>query len=400
MRTAILHIGTEKTGTTTIQAFLEQNRDRLPSLGFVYPSSCGVQKSQNLLFHSMPEERCEDIHLAAGLETIERRARFKEEFRRAFAAEMEGLPDGVRTVIFSDEHCHSRLTDKRDIARLHGLLAPFFDELRVIVYLRRQDQLATSLYSTVVRGGETREAVLPAVDSASNYYNYQLLLERWAEVFSEGMVSPRVFDRKTFVGGDLVQDFAAACGLGDTRRLERPADRNEGITAAAQEFLRHLNLLDPPSADGTRAADRVLLEELIFRKLTGAGRRPSRDAAIRFRSLFDESNERVRQRWFPRRSSLFDDDFSMYPVDEEGGSGFGDAVVVSTVIIRALEAELAFRCGWIARMKKDRKGAEVSLRAALALDPDHEGARRMLEKVAKRTPARGLTLFRRGGRRG
>ena len=42
------------------------------------------------------------------------------------------------------------------MARLHALLAPLFDSVRVLVYLRRQDEAAVSHHSTALRaGGET-----------------------------------------------------------------------------------------------------------------------------------------------------------------------------------------------------------------------------------------------------
>ena len=389
MRTAIIHIGTEKTGTTTVQAFLELNRDRLPGLGFAFPRSSGTHKSQNLVICALPDGKGEDILLSNGLDAAEKRARHQAETPRRLAEELQALPPHVHTVIFSDEHCHSRLTQESDVARLRGLLAPFFDRLKVFVYLRRQDQLATSLYSTSVRCGETRAAVLPPVDAASPYFNYQLLLERWAAVFSESMVAPRLFDRRAFVAGDLIEDFATACGLSGTHRLERPADRNEEIAATAQEFLRHLNMRAPWTADGTGTAGRRLLEGLAVSELKGAGRRPPRDAAIRFAALFDRSNEEVRRRWFPARSSLFGDDFSMYPEHEAEDFGFADAVDVSGAIMAALAAEVAFGRGRLAQDRKDWAEAEANLRGALELDPSHAGARRMLEKLAPKRAAVG-----------
>lgn len=42
MKTFTLHIGTEKTGTTTLQSFLSKNRDALSKQGIIYPKSPGI----------------------------------------------------------------------------------------------------------------------------------------------------------------------------------------------------------------------------------------------------------------------------------------------------------------------------------------------------------------------
>lgn len=43
-----LHIGTEKTATTTIQSFLSLNRKRLREYGYFYPESIGFLNHSSL----------------------------------------------------------------------------------------------------------------------------------------------------------------------------------------------------------------------------------------------------------------------------------------------------------------------------------------------------------------
>lgn len=43
---AYLHIGTEKTGTTTIQTFLSSNRLLLQKYGYIFPKTIGSNGSQ------------------------------------------------------------------------------------------------------------------------------------------------------------------------------------------------------------------------------------------------------------------------------------------------------------------------------------------------------------------
>ena len=53
-----VHIGTGKAGSSSIQAFCRENRDRLGELGVLYPSSPGVARHGKLgLYLKSDEER-------------------------------------------------------------------------------------------------------------------------------------------------------------------------------------------------------------------------------------------------------------------------------------------------------------------------------------------------------
>jgi len=49
MKKAILHIGTEKTGTTSIQLYLYENRARLARQGYLFPETCDYLSSRKLV---------------------------------------------------------------------------------------------------------------------------------------------------------------------------------------------------------------------------------------------------------------------------------------------------------------------------------------------------------------
>src|SRR5687768_8498632 len=98
MRTAILHIGTEKTGTTTIQEFLTLNRAALAALGWAYPTCCGRNGCHRLAMYAMNVERCEDLHLQLDLDSEEKRRSFNAEVKEHFLREISALPHGIHTV--------------------------------------------------------------------------------------------------------------------------------------------------------------------------------------------------------------------------------------------------------------------------------------------------------------
>jgi hypothetical protein len=91
----------------------------------------------------------------------------------------------VRIIILPSEHCHSHLLDTAEVARVAALLARYVDRVEMLVYLRRQDRVAISVRSTVLKGGQIAPPVLPPINENDRYYNYAALLERWSAVSGE-----------------------------------------------------------------------------------------------------------------------------------------------------------------------------------------------------------------------
>jgi hypothetical protein len=137
-RRAILHIGTEKTGTTAIQGVLARSRAALLERGFAYPKSTGQGNHVQLAFYAAEGRIARIAHLyeRGGVSS----ACVVETYPAELEAEVAALPGSVHTLLFSTEHCHSRLHDE-GVGRLKALLDRFCDDYRTVVYLRRQDEL-------------------------------------------------------------------------------------------------------------------------------------------------------------------------------------------------------------------------------------------------------------------
>ena len=167
MRRAILHVGTEKTGSTSIQAFLAGNIPLLAKHGIAYLPCCGLPASQRLVAAALVAGEQDHLAASLGLPAAELSLERKSRFRARLATELAGLPARIHTVLFSSEHLHSRLIDQGSVQRLHDLVAPLVDEVAVLVYLRRQDRLAVSRHTTAVLHGAGDDAVFPAVARAT-----------------------------------------------------------------------------------------------------------------------------------------------------------------------------------------------------------------------------------------
>ncbi|HUB49103.1 MAG TPA: hypothetical protein VMB73_29355 [Acetobacteraceae bacterium] len=320
MRSAILHIGTEKTGTTTLQHMLAARRTELMEFGFCFAAAPGCANHVALALFAAPENMPGDYDIPSKQE-----GGFDEAmFARHFSAELAALPDHAHTVIYSSEFCHSRLIEDSQVAKLAVLLRRHFASVRVLVYLRRQDELACSMYSTLLRIGDTGLELLPNVPNAgdalnnlrdltwAHYFDYEGLLDRYARAFGKHCIEPRIFAPDRFVGGNLVSDFLAACGLPDWLGEGMPS-RNRAIPAAGQHFLVRLNGYHANANPSMPPEARDVCTAILESNLRGRPRFPARVDAERFYARYRAANERVRAAWFPKQPRLFAEDFSQYP---------------------------------------------------------------------------------------
>jgi len=299
----ILHIGTEKTGTTTLQNFLAVNRPALRQLGYVFPSTIGMPGNRHLVTYAENDDRPDGVRRRLGIATaadLERHRRKVEKLLHREAAAADAC-----VLLLSSEHCHSRLQSEEEVRRLHSLLAETCQQVSVKVYLRPQHELAISHYSTFLRAGYSGVPVLPAAASDMAYYDYQQLLDRWARVFGEANLAARIYCRKELRHGDIRADFLHQLGLDSGSFIQTP-DSNRALSGEAQALLEKFNPQLPESERG-RIVRR--LEEIG----TTPGARPSRSQVEQFLGQFSKSNEEVRKRWFQDRDRLFDVDLSAYP---------------------------------------------------------------------------------------
>lgn len=320
-RRILLHIGTEKTGSTAIQSALAAARPLLPAHGFALPESPGLPAHQMLAVHAADPERLGGLwHLVPEGRLEEARARFAE----AFAAEMAALPASVHSVILTSEHLHSRVTSEAAIARLAALLAPHAARIEVLCWLRRQDRLAVSAYSTALRNGAAGRAMFPTHPAQlERYFDYDALTRRWAAVFGEDAIRLRIHGPGEPAEADAARDAFDAFGLPAAllppapERLNR-ASRAEDLVLlrAANEAMERLALARglPPDAF---AALRERLRRHVHAAPPGHGLRPSRAEAMAFLDRFREGNAAVCARHLPGRAALFDEDFSEYPEQAE-----------------------------------------------------------------------------------
>ena len=326
-RRAIIHVGTEKTGTTSLQAALATNRDMLRGHGILFPSSPGKLNHTRLVAASEDDDVIDNIkaHLMAARRESE--ARLRRTFHADFQKELNSGADW-HTLVLSSELIHSRLHTRSEIERLLSHVRGIVDEIVIVAVLRRQDQLAVSRFSTAIRAGhdgfddvfgdiaEHAFKRLPPrrdVSDWTQYYDYAALLDRFGPFVARDNILVRLYE----VDGqrtDPVQMLAGVLNIDPVEFADSGPDLNPAMSAEAQFVISKLNRRIPPHLPtGRRNEEFVALKRRIEAEMTGPARKVPRADAQEFLRRFTASNERLRKTYFPNRPTLFDEDFSHYP---------------------------------------------------------------------------------------
>ncbi|HZZ80281.1 MAG TPA: hypothetical protein VFE62_17345, partial [Gemmataceae bacterium] len=206
-----LHIGTEKTGTSSVQNFLAANRARLAHMGILYPETPGAKNHTGLAAAAQDVTDTGPLRKTLGLQNRNDVEAYRAKLIEGLKEEYRG--GAFKTVIMSNEHCSSRLLRDEEVQWLKDILAPHFEKIRIVVYLRRQDDYLLSIYSTAVKSGSVRPLEVPPLRSAAARYDYWPFLSRWARVFGRDAIVCRKFERATLKNGDVIDDLLSVIGV-------------------------------------------------------------------------------------------------------------------------------------------------------------------------------------------
>ena len=202
-------------------------------------------------------------------------------------------------MIFSDETLFGSPTPM--LEELRRLTDEIGRSLRVVVYLRRQDDHLVSRYQQNVKVGEIRRLADRTMHlDLSSTYDYAERLARLERVLEPTELVVRRLERSAFRRGSLFDDFLEAAGVelpvGD---LEVSEEFNISLAAESVEFLRLLNLRRVHS-EGARVG--VMDNRELVRRLAEAGSGPTLtlpDADLdEFMERWREGNDQVARRHF------------------------------------------------------------------------------------------------------
>jgi hypothetical protein len=317
-----LHAGVPRTGTTTIQFFLDVNRRPLRSRGFFYAGPTNLNSyGQELGFWQ--EDR-----LRGGLEEIKRQAK----------------NDGASGVLWSNEGLATDffVRDPKCLELVRRELPA--SRYRVVIYLRRQDHFLRSAY--LQWGIKFKDYPGPALDfnawmqrwlgdqfqcireAGLDYFS---LLQPWIDVFGRENVVIRAFEKEQFVDGSLLHDFCGAADIAAEECTFRIPNRNVSFSMELYDMLRMYSAAFTDSSRSRKMATFIEAEGLdkfyssdLFSKFTIPAQ-----CRLEILRRCEESNRKVAEELLGRENGVLF--YEPWPAPEEPYQAYGGLITEKLV---------------------------------------------------------------------
>ncbi len=232
-KTALLHIGTPKTGTTSIQQFLTRAEATGSLRPYRYPLWRGDHNQFKLAWVYLPYERL-PAHLREG---------YQEEARESYRRFLWDQLRSSRGALISWEGLGNHFAPS-DVARLRSDLESLgFREFHILLYVRDSADMYLSRTNELLKSPHYRESV---VDPVSFKYEFRRMAETWEEVFP-GRLMVRRFpaDPELDVLDDFADQLKMLLGI-DLPRL--PVRANATLSAEAMQILHEYRQTPGPDA--------------------------------------------------------------------------------------------------------------------------------------------------------
>lgn len=310
LSTLYLHIGLEKTGTTSIQAFLDDNRkELLARAGLWVAQSLGHQNHKLLAAYGFDAGSRDIAVTSAGIgPTAEDMAAYRAALRERLLRDADRAAGGPGVISSEDL---SRLYQPGQAQRVVDLLAELTDDLRVIVFVRRQDLLASSRYYSLVRGGSAEMAVFPQKPGDMPYYDYNRTIGHWIDAVGANRVTlVRFPENPRAEKFNSVTRFCALMGI-DAADYTMVREQHVSFDAVNQILMQSYNQMRGGyDAKGlARLMDRLApTNDRAFSHI------PSEAQARQFYGAYRQGNMALFRR-LGAEDQMFSEDFSMYPAE-------------------------------------------------------------------------------------
>jgi hypothetical protein len=186
-----LHIGSSKTGSTSIQRTFFKSNEKLLKHGYFYSTRSVNNTFSSEAFNSQCGTKIRD-------DARDDLFQFLADFNES----------GVDKAIISSEYLS--FLNSQSLADLSAVLRQYFDSITVICYVRHPLAHCASQIQQYVKRG---------IGSLDSYYKHPpyfspvKVLPIFKSFFGNDRVICRAFEREQLIGNDVVQDFCNVIGL-------------------------------------------------------------------------------------------------------------------------------------------------------------------------------------------
>lgn len=229
----ILHIGTQKTGSSAIQVFLTQNQQSLIKAGLEYLDPRANKFGLFNMNHS---------GLVLALTGFWRSGSHQLPKEKTWLMLREKVEQSKHGVIISSEGFSTpEVLQHMDFIK--DSLSGF--DVKVVIYLRRQDIFAQSLYKEQIKDREHRSFALAYEEAGyKKFLDYKEIVDQWGNAFGKHNIQVRPYERGQLKNGDIVADFMQTIGAKMNKKMLR-SDKpvNQTMNSHVLQISRELNAI-------------------------------------------------------------------------------------------------------------------------------------------------------------
>jgi hypothetical protein len=365
MSTIYIHAGTPKTGTSAIQFFCSKNRKILKQMGICYPNmgfefpGIGVNRNGHFMNRRITDDS---------------KNRLREEEQALVDKGFEKIKKLLGTypnVVLSDEQFwNNKEMDQKKWAYYKERFAQMGADLKVIVYLRRQDLLIQSYWAQQVK--ETMTVSFKKYIESEKYkyfkVNYDERLEEIAAGVGKENVIVRVYEKQQYYGGSILSDFLHIFDIELNDQFKQPEKTvNVSLDGACLEVKR---LLNNSPVYKTKKNFLVPLLTDIQQEQSGqvgytTGKYFSSRDQREFMEKFREGNEKVAREFLGREDGvLFRDEMIASEDDKATKYSTKELVLLLGDVIARQQELIDEKDAQIAEMKKPVTGVASIIKKA------------------------------------
>lgn len=312
----IIHVGTHKTGTSSIQSSLYACRNKMLSHYFDFgePNHSHVMASIFL----------DDPYSYHFHRKLDRSKFFVDDYIASWKSELSlqiKNSEKEKFIISAEDLC---VLKKEELSRMKVFLEKFFLSVNVICYLRPPVSYMQSYFQQRLKGG------VIDLEPEKLYPNYRRIVDKFFGVFGEKKCEFIKFSPECLVGGDVVVDFMHRIGdKGDVKSLKV----NESMSAEATALLFIYRNFNDSQGVGVSAAENnrrvISLLETFGKKKFLFGKKYYN---------FVSENKSHDIAWLNKKTGvLMEEDFkefgdeAVYFVDPQDFVGYGKAVYMEFI---------------------------------------------------------------------
>lgn len=239
----ILHIGTPKSGTTTLQDFLKSNNDALAQQGFVTHRRLGSKLARGFT----PWQKRTRFLRKSGLKSRTAQERLLQKSKEELATLVQSEQNSGKTLVLSCEHFYMMGSYGDALEEIRDFFYQHFETVEIICYFRDAVDYVPSGYCQNLRGAYTGSlAASIDVYLKSDRWRYFSNYQNWSAVFGPEHCQFIPYNPGKRSDFDIVEDFCSVVQFDHSNLFWKGGTRlNTKMSARMCQMYRLINIFVP-----------------------------------------------------------------------------------------------------------------------------------------------------------